>query len=518
MKGSLKNKTVLVCGASGKSGSSAVQLALELGARVVLSDINATVPVEDLVSKETYQKYKEYIIDKRPYQDASLLEGLIDDGVYIDHAIISPGLHPSIDILQALKKHSQDKQIVLWSENDFGFFFLKQCYQIQKKKIFTIGITGTDGKSTTTALITHLINTGLGLRGLACGNFGTPLCEVALEAFKNKIYYDVLVVESSSFQLENLNHFHPNIALILNLSEDHGDRYENLDEYFKAKIHILKKQTWKDLCLVEVSLKKEMQRLLFDKNFYKNILSLNLFSLGLKKYCTLRYIDTQFLFRTKDTLYFQKKPLLPYKDFPLPGKHNISNALFALSAIENLVQRKHIHIDSQKLRESLLTFKGLKHRLDFVCETIYEESTIKFYNDSKATTVQASKAALLAFPKMPVFLLCGGRMKERSDFSVLLENSEQKKYIFPFGASGGVIASQLGTKSYSDLKSAFEEACKSAEEYTKTKKAGLEKILIILLSPGCASFDAYLNYAKRGEHFCQLAQSYSNKKFEGSGA
>ena len=491
MQSSLKNKQILICGAGGRSGQAAARLALLLGAHVLLSD---TRPKPD--SKETAKRS----IDLRPRQDPEILSQYSPDLL-----VFSPGLSPQLEILQSAAKQG----FFLISENDFGFKFLLEIYKQKKRKApLVIGITGTDGKSTTTALLAEMIAKSTKLSSIPCGNFGLPLSELAWRAKQDELFYDVLVVECSSFQLEKLAYFHPHIALFLNLAQDHGDRYANLEDYFQSKLQICKLQGEKDLLILDQDLSKRVKESWQKKRSKKKNPRLVSPSLAKKK---------------EAAFYFADKILLSFSDFRLPGLHNIHNADFALTALEELSLRYGIKIKQSTLKESLKSFKPLAHRLEYVGSIeISRATSLECYNDSKATTVQAVKAALRSFKDRPVFLLCGGQSKG-DDFSLLV-SLHPRAYLFPFGEAAFQIAEQLRRakeekeehflslhKPLPDLESAFEQALNTAENLIREQKNKGEELFILLLSPGCSSFDAYENYVQRGEHFRKLVYEKTHK-------
>ncbi len=497
----LENQTILVCGASGLSGSYAASLGLSLFANVLLSDQNPThhPKFHQLLSSPRVQ-------DLRPRQDAKILKEH-----QIDAIIVSPGLDPNIDILTV----AHAKGIPIYAENDFGYYYLLERYKRENRgKPYIIAITGTDGKSTTTALLCELINKSTHLKAVACGNFGRPLSEIALDP----LLYDILVVECSSFQLERLTYFHPHTSLLLNLSNDHRERYNNQEAYFEAKANICRKQTIDDLLIVSTDLQEYLIKHLHKTKNTTN--SPRLLPLELKTNMGTKEGDEIF--------HWGSEMLIKAKDLALVGKHNYHNILFSLAALKELESRLSVHIHLELLKKNLRDFRGLPHRLEYIgALNLCQENrhyALSCYNDSKATTLQAVKAALESFPQNHVFLLCGGRLKKESHFSYLKQVQVTAFFqldIFPFGEAGASIHQQIQGETFPfshklhppspHLKSGFELAKNIAESYTKdlaSAQTTKQKGLILLLSPGCASFDAYQNYLQRGKHFLQLVQEY----------
>ena len=550
----LKDKKILFCGASGVSGQAALRLALALGARVCLSDTKTSPPrafiLENLSPSLSIEEREKNLIDLRPRQDPQILSEYDPDML-----VFAPGLPPQLEILQRVSKQGA----LLLPENDFGFQYLLEIYkQKKRKKVIVIGITGTDGKSSTTALLSELINASTGLSSAACGNFALPLSHIAYEAIAKEIFYEVLVVECSSFQLEALRCFHPQISLFLNLARDHADRYKSMEDYFQAKLQITKLQNEEDLLILAPNLKKRVLQSWQRERGKRKYPRLRVPSLPKGNRGTKKHSCKESSKNGKETggFYFLKQPLLTFSEYKLPGLHNRKNASFALAALEELSSRFHIKLKRETLRKTLLSFRGLPHRLEYAGKIpLSRGCDLECYNDSKATTVQAIRAALQSFSTQTqaLFLLCGGRNKG-DDFSVLgALDFGMDLELFSFGEAGAEIAEQvkggqeasyralgLGENIYRclgslfrlparkkralllhepspDLKRAFAQALNRAEEYRREAEAsnqngGKTLSLVMLLSPGCSSFDAYENYKQRGERFCQLVHQRSEKE------
>ena len=486
-----------------------MRLALALGSRVLLSDKKG---LPRLVLPFTEN---DKIIDLRPRQDPKILSQYS-----LDLLVLAPGLPPQLEIIAAARRRG----LSILSENDFGFKSLLEVYQQRKRKQpFVIGITGTDGKSTTTALLTDLINKSTKntqLSAISCGNFGLPLSELAWDAQVKDIFYDVLVVECSSFQLETLEHFHPQIALFLNLAKDHSDRYADLQDYFQSKLRITKLQNEEDLLILSEKLRERVQESQQRQNTKAKFP--RLFVPSVSKNQELGKSQKRGMGAQEDTFYFAGEALLAFSELKLPGVHNISNVAFALAGLEELSRRASFAIQSVTLRATLRAFKGLAHRLEYVKSMALSEFfTISFYNDSKATTVQAVKAALQSLADKHIFLLCGGRSKG-DDFSALAGVDLALGIdIFPFGEAGPEIAEQIKEAPQisslklhvpsPNLESAFGQVLNNAENYAKEQRSSADNSSVILLSPACSSLDTYDNYAQRGEHFCQLVYQYAQE-------
>ena len=471
----LSGKTILICGANGKSGRAAAELVLSLGARVVLSDAKPAMGAPPAGAPEMLEDFR-----GRP--EAELI-----DEVDPQMVLTAPGVPLSGEVFE----RARNKNIPIHGESDFAAGILAG----KERPPFLIGITGTDGKSTTTALLAHLISNATRLTAVPCGNYGLPLSTLALNWERESA--DVLVVECSSFQLEPTRDFHPAIAMVLNLARDHLDRYPDMSAYLRAKLRIAENQTPDDLFLAPDSILSAMHRL-------PEMVSLK---------PRVRVPDPAEA--EGGAISFRGEPL-DLADFPPAGLHNRLNLLFALTALEDLLERRSgagagepedaantdAYLGRDALTNALRTFHGLPHRLEHVARL----DGIEYVNDSKATTVQAMLTAIKAYrtdSDCRVYLLCGGRDKD-GDFSILPFGDDSIRFL-PFGEAGPKIAragSAAGTEPtvLSDLKIAFKAARESAELDGKTDS----RKAVVLLSPGCASFDAYGSYEKRGEHFKEL--------------
>ena len=502
---SYEHKKILICGAAGVSGRAAASLCIALGAKVLLLDQKPIAKKEQLLSIQGKTFPANRLIDLGGDQSMALLDRYSPDTI-----IVAPGIAQNIEILQAARKRG----IPIRSENDFGFECIQKRSEQEKTKMpYVFAITGTDGKSTTTAILTHIINHTTPLRAIACGNFGRPLSDIAV--LEEKV--DALVVECSSFQLEEVCVFRPHTALLLNLAQDHGERYPRQEDYFLAKLNIAKNQTKEDLFIVSSGLIKKVEKELQLRCKQKEGGGSSVH--GMPRLLALDPPSTENM-----DLFFAGKNVPGLQKSKFRGLHNLTNVAFALAAFDEFVSSSRIPYQIEKINEALGSFCALEHRLEFVASMpLANDYTLECYNDSKATTVHALRSAQESFAGQRIYLLCGGRDKG-GDFSQIVKNQQDKNgsgisytKIFAFGEAAEKIAQQTGTQFiFPDLESAFEAAWDCAEEDSKSchgfsrterEKRGIDKekdIAILLLSPGCSSFDAYENYVQRGKHFREL--------------
>lgn len=430
----------------GESGVGAALLAKKKGMEVFLSDKGSI--------KDSYKKQLE---------DAEIEfeEGSHDEERILsaDWVIKSPGIPKKADLIKKIK----EKGIRLSSEIEFASEFTDA-------KI--IAITGSNGKTTTTSLIYHILknarfNVGLG------GNIGKSFAkQVAKEQ------YDYFVLEISSFQLDDIQNFRPYISLLLNLSPDHLDQYNyNYEEYTLAKFNIAKNQQNNDFFICNKD--DEMSQKLLsrvDINAKKLLFSLNE---GLEEggFATNDHIFVKLEGRTFS---------MPIGEMSLVGKHNVANCLAAS------ITAKLLNISDNSLVESLKTFQSVEHRL----EQFAEIDGVKYINDSKATNVNATYYALESM-KTPTIWIVGG-VDKGNDYTEIEELVKEKVK--------AIVCLGVDNKKIIDFFSANKESIydtSNLEECVKIAKNVAHKGDTVLLSPCCASFDLFKSYEDRGKKFKQ---------------
>ncbi|MCL2610354.1 MAG: UDP-N-acetylmuramoyl-L-alanine--D-glutamate ligase [Defluviitaleaceae bacterium] len=308
-----------------------------------------------------------------------------------------------------------------------------------------LAITGTNGKTTTTMLLHHILSFDLNLYGKVniAGNIGVPLTSLKYEKFP-------CVVEASSFQLESIKTFKPKIAAVLNISEDHLDRHKTMENYIKAKERIFENQTEEDILILN----------------YKDEICLNMSKKAKSKII---------FFNNGEELLFDKEKL------KLQGKHNIENVLAATA------MAKAFGVTDEVIREAIHSFIPPEHRLEYV-KTI---NGTKFYNDSKATNPNSTMHALNSL-KGSITLIAGGRLKD-TDYRELIPYFTNVKTIIVYG-EGTDYLSEIWSD-YKVIKADFNEIVKQALK---------EDCENVLFSPACASFDLFKDFEERGKAFKSL--------------
>lgn len=439
----LRGKRILIVGSEGVSGQAAAHLAHLLGARLAVADRQK--------EKETAAEYE----DLRGLPEDEWLPRFKPDGI-----IAAPG----VPLDQPFFQEAARQKIPVIGENDLGYRVLQAT---RRPSPFYVAVTGTDGKSTTAALIAHLCRTLLHVTAHPCGNFGEPLSAIASQHLTGGMVPQVLVVELSSFQLELVGEFRACISMILNVAPDHLDRYAGMMEYSRAKMNITRNLLSGDLFL-------------FSRNAGLYGGFPEIFDSLQKNHVVCEEVDLP-----SDSIGEISNP-------SLSGQHNRLNLHFALRTVETLSILMNRPLEREDYSAAFEEFQGLPHRL----ENCGEVDGILFINDSKATTIQAVLSALQSFSG-EVHLLLGGRNKGL-DFSILRDRAR----LYPYGEAGPMIAGQVGlAQSHAGLRSAFAEAVRAARAPA-----------VILLSPGCSSFDEFRSYADRGETFRKLVDELRREK------
>ncbi|MBN2461412.1 MAG: UDP-N-acetylmuramoyl-L-alanine--D-glutamate ligase, partial [Candidatus Cloacimonetes bacterium] len=367
----------------------------------------------------------------------------------------SPGIPLNIPIIQ--KARAWNKLIL--SEIEFGFM-------IKDPELKIIAVTGSNGKSTTVCLIDHILRNG-SINSAMGGNIGTAFTALPIENGE----LDVVLLEISSFQLDLLRNFRPDVAVVLNITPDHLNRYENFEHYARTKLSIFTNQRKGDLSIINMD-DSVIRR------FYKPGSS-RLLGYSLQE---------------KADIYFQDGKIkadkfsIPVAEISLQGPHNMANVMAALLAVSVF------DCEIDYLRKALSSFSPLPHRL----ELITRKRGITFINDSKATNTEAVKYALQSFPAS-IRIIMGGRGKGE-DYSILNDFLQAK-----------VIKAYLIGESREEMKRVFSPVVKVASygDLADAVHAAYDEASsneIILLSPACTSFDMFLNFEERGDCFRKIVE------------
>jgi len=384
--------------------------------------------------------------------------------------VVSPGVNAKEKRFDVLRQAG----VAIMSELEFAWRQIPPGVQV-------VAVTGTNGKSTTCSLIHHLLLTA-GCKSVLAGNIGIPLT-AELAGVKDA---DVVVLEVSSFQLEEISQFRPHIGLILNLTPDHLDRYPDEDAYYQAKLDGFRYQCSGDHLIVNAD-DERLRDLMFRPD--EGNARVKAFS----RLCKLKegaYINGSRVQVNLDG----RSEQISMAEIKLKGVHNIENMLAAILTVMLLDLKKN------DIEKGLKTFVGLTHRV----ECVGNQNGIEFINDSKATNIDATEKSLLGFP-FPVALILGGKDKggdfrrlkplieERCAIMILIGQASQE-------ISRQLAGSRVSVLGVSDLKTAVKAGAEAIKDAGGTGT--------VLLSPACASFDMFKNFEDRGEQFRSAVEEY----------
>jgi len=439
----LAGKSVAVVGMA-RSGMAAAEFLWKRGARVTLSDSR---PASALESEIRFLNEREI-----PYEAGGHSMELFDS---VDLIVVSPGVPLSLPVL----RHAAQMGKTLISEIELASRYLRGK---------VIAITGTNGKTTTTTLIGEILRTG-GFPVQVGGNIGTPLISLVESSGEDTWS----VVELSSFQLEAVPTFRPDIAVILNITPDHLDRYASFEAYAQTKLNIFENQVSSDFAVLNHD----------DQNLQKAAAKIRSqvfwFSGSHEVKCGTYAVAGQIVFKSGTT----SEQMMTCDEVPLKGRHNIENVAAAITAT------RLAGIPASSVARGVRNFKAVEHRL----EPVAEINGVHFFNDSKATNVDATIKALEAF-ESGVILILGGRDKG-GDFKVLSHLlRERAKSVILLGEASDKIRTQLsGTVPMTQAHS-MDDAVRLALQQAAPGNT-------VLLAPACASFDMFQNYEHRGKEF-----------------
>jgi UDP-N-acetylmuramoylalanine--D-glutamate ligase len=446
----LKNKRVLVVGL-GKSGLAAAQFLKERGARVTVSDARPATLIAELPS-----------LLEQGFAVEAGSHGLLTFRRQ-DLIVVSPGVPqttPELMQVRAMGMH-------IIGELELGAQFLQGE---------VIAITGSNGKTTTTSLLGEILKAE-GRPTLVGGNIGRPVTEMVGESSPESWS----VLEVSSFQLETIETFKPKIALVLNVTPDHLDRHGSFENYAAAKARITENQTAEDFLVLNgedaptqmIAAKSKAQIYWFSARR------------RIKQGAFVHGESIFFLAKENGT----PEPVMPVAEITLAGKHNVENVLAAVCAA------RLAGVESEVIRAAVAAFKAVEHRLEFVREL----AGVKFYNDSKATNVDATVKAVEAFAG-GIHLVLGGKDKN-SDYTVLGPLlRERVKTVITVGSAAEKIERQLAGV----VKIESAETLAKAVAYARSVAEAGDTVL---LAPACASFDQFESYEHRGRVFKELVQA-----------
>lgn len=444
-----RGQRVTVVGAR-RSGLAAAGLLEALGATVFVSDSGA-------INKAQQAKFVDLGVE-------SEWGGHTERADDCELMVLSPGVSSET----ALVERAIENGIPVISEVELAY---RHC------RAPIVAITGSNGKTTTTTLTGHLIRAS-GRTTYVAGNIGAPFSDIALQAGPA----DVVVLEVSSFQLDHIARFRPRVSTILNITPDHLDRYSgDFEAYARSKCRIFENQEGADSLITNAD-DDVLVRLTGDAAD-----KLTHHEISLEREVPLGgFLDNEELvIRLED-----EEMRMPIEEVPLKGRHNLYNSLAAA------VAARIMEVRSDVIRESMASFQGVAHRLELVREL----DGVAYYNDSKATNVNAVWYALESFSE-PIVLIAGGRDKG-NDYEPLRDLVRRKvKTLIALGEGAPKIVEVLGPEARQVIEA------DSLESAVRTARVLAEDGDVVLLSPACASFDMFENYEDRGDTFRRLVAS-----------
>ena len=451
----LRNKTVLVAG-TGISGIGAAGLLMKTDADLILYDGNTELTVEGIQAKLPEKK------------DIKIIIGELTDEIIrtLDIAVLSPGIPTDVDFVNRMRNAG----VLIWGELELADQFAKGT---------VLAITGTNGKTTTTTLVGEILKNYYSEVHVV-GNIGTSYASAALDTTDN----GYVVAETSSFQLETVDEFHPKVSAILNLTPDHLNRHHTMEGYVNAKKNIMKNQTAEDFVILN----------------YDDPLTRAIGETAVPQ--VIYFSSTQVL---ENGYYFHDRKIYYAKDGDLEvicsasglkilGLHNMENIMAAVA------MARCVGVPMEKIRETITTFMGVEHRIEYVTE----KQGVSYYNDSKGTNPDAAIKAVQAMVRPT--LLIGGGYDKQSTYDEWIEAFGGKvRYLVLLGETANKIAECARRHGFENI-----IMTESLEEAVKVCSQKAERGNAVLLSPACASWDMFKSYEERGRMFKEFVHKLAD--------
>ena len=445
-------KRVLVFG-TGISGIGAANLLIRMGAGVLLYDGNEKLKKEEILAKLEPGAQAEVILGELPREESARL----------DLVVLSPGVPTDLPLVKEL----EEAGLPIWGE-------VELAYAVGQGRV--LAITGTNGKTTTTALLGKIMGDDQD-SVFVVGNIGTPYTSAALQMKPES----VTVAEISSFQLETIHRFHPQVSAILNITEDHLNRHHTMEEYIRVKERIAENQTADEVCVL---------------NYEDPILR----NFGRQMKCKALYFSSEreleegiFLRDGKIVLRWDgtEQEIVRTEEQKLLGKHNFEN-IMAAAAMAYCAG-----VPKEQIRKSICEFTAVEHRIEYVTE----KNGVAYYNDSKGTNPDAAIKGIQAMNR-PTYLIGGGYDKESSYGEWIRAFVGKVRCLVLIGQTREKIAAEAGKQGFTDivLADSLEEAVRICAEKAKPGEA-------VLLSPACASWGQFDNYEQRGRMFKEYVRA-----------
>ncbi len=440
-----ENKKVLVSGVA-KSGISAARLLKKLGAIVTIQDAKSREELGDVINELEKEGILLYL-GKNP-------DDIIEQNELL---VMSPGVPTDLPFVEK----AREKGIKVIGEIELAYYFCKANI---------IGITGTNGKTTTTTLVGEICKEYF-KKTYVVGNIGNPFADITLETEKE----DIVVAELSSFQLESIVEFKPKVSAVLNITPDHLNRHHSLENYILAKERIFENQDENDFAILN----------------YNDLATRNMAETTKAKVIYFAYnkVLESGIYSDEKSIFVNafgiKEKVIDIDKLKILGSHNVENAMAAIGCCLS------VGVPIEIIRDVLHKFTAVEHRIEYV-KTV---NGVEFYNDSKGTNPDASIKAIRAM-RSPICLIAGGYDKG-SDFKELVDEFKGRvKFVAIIGEVKEKIAETLKESGFENF-----SVVESFEDAIKICYKNAEKGECVLLSPACASWDMFSSYEERGEIF-----------------
>lgn len=437
-----ENNNIVILGMA-RSGYEVAKYLAKRHNKITINDLNTNQNEEHI--KELEKLGVKIVLGSHPddliNKDVNYL--IKNPGVPIDHKYVLKAKELGIEVLNEVEVSAR----------------------LMRKDVHLIGITGTNGKTTTTTIIYEILKEKFKDKVHLTGNMGYPLISF-LDKFKKD---DFIVMETSSQQLENLDKFTPEVAVLTNVSEAHLEFFKTYDHYKELKKRIFKNHTKDNLAIIN---RTDEESLKLTKDIKSNKVY---FSDSKDDLC---YIE-------KENIYYKGKKIIDTKEIILKGMHNYQNIMAAIIVV------KHYGVEDEIINKVVKKFKGVEHRLEFVKELDGK----KYYNDSKATNLVSTQIALKSFDK-DILLILGG-YERGQDFKELIPYLDNVKVILAIGENRERVKKELSNYNVI-VKETLKEAMKNIKDYD---------VDIVLLSPASASWDQYKKFEDRGEEFKNIVNN-----------
>ncbi len=447
----------------GTSGVSAAKLLKSEGEKVLILENNSNKKLIDTSNKLMGDGIEVVFLDE-PMNINSFTPWMEK----IASIVVSPGIDWEHNTLRDLRS----KNINMKGEVELAWERLSH--------IPSIGITGTNGKTTVTNMLHHVLKSNNFITDMG-GNTGKALSTIALEANQRKPkIFNWLVLELSSYQIESSINLNPTIGIWTTFTPDHLERHHDLESYFKIKRSLLGKSSLRIYNSDDNFLSKRRKEL--PKGIW----------VGINNQSSYTH-NPKFWINQEGYIYENQTQLFHSSILQIPGKHNLQNLLLVTAAA------REIGINSRSIAKSISSFKSIPHRLEY----LGEKDNLKFYNDSKATNFDSSITGIKAISS-PSILIAGGKQKKGDPISWIEELKHSTNGVVLFGISAKDLQKSLSNSSYEGqliVKENLEEATKISFDIAKKTKSKS-----VILSPACASFDQYQNFEERGDHFKDLVK------------